>query len=62
MKTEEQESKLNWVFDTLRFQLENISDESHKNKLLDQADKIELDYEVEETSLENKTENAVRGK
>lgn len=57
MKTKEQEAKVNWNFEALRFILENNStfDEDHKKKLLDEADRIELDFEVKETSLENKT-------
>lgn len=47
---EEQEAKLNWNFEALRFILENNStfDEDHKQKLLDDADRIELDYTKEE--------------
>lgn len=57
----EKEAKLNWNFEALRFILENNStfDEDHKKKLLDDADRIELDFELKETSLENKTEDAL---
>ncbi len=55
------EAKINWNFEALRFILENKStfDRDHKRKLLDDADRIELDFTIEETSLENKTENAL---
>ena len=57
----EQETKINWIFNSMRFLLENSStfDETEKNKMLDEADRIELDYKVEETKLENKTEIAL---
>ena len=58
---EEQETKINWIFNSMRFLLEDSStfDETEKNKILNDADRIELDYKVEETKLENKTENAL---
>ena len=61
---EEQNAKLNWLFNAVEFLLQNkfTDDEVYKNQLLDEADKIYLDYEVEETKLENKTKDSLRGK
>ena len=59
---EEQNAKLNWCFEALRFILENNStfDEDHKQKLLDNADRIEIDFTKEEKqSLPEKTEVAL---
>ncbi len=52
---EEQNAKLDWCFKALKYLVDNIA-------LLNEADRIQLDYEVEETSLPSKTENALRGK
>ena len=51
---EEQNAKLDWCFKALKYLVDNIA-------LLNEADRIQLDYEVEETSLPSKTENALRG-
>ncbi len=59
---EEQNAKLNWCFESLRFILENNStfDEDHKQKLLNDSDRIELDYtKEEEQSLPEKTKDAL---
>ncbi len=61
---EEQNAKLNWCFEALKFILENNStfDEDHKQKLLNDSDRIELDYtKEEEQSLPSKTKDALRG-
>ncbi len=59
---EEQETKINWIFNSMRFLLEDSStfDETEKNKILNDADRIEIDYaKEEETPLENKTKDAL---
>ena len=60
---EEQNAKLNWCFEALKSLLDNShSPRSEINSLLDEADRIEIDYTKEEESLEDKTEGALRGK
>ena len=51
---EEQNTKLDWCFDSLKFFLENNStfDEVYKQKLLDDADRIEIDFTKEDKDLE----------
>ena len=58
---EEQNVKINWLFNAVEFLLQNkfTDDEVYRNQLIDEADKIHLDYEVEETKLENKTKDAL---
>ncbi len=61
---EEQEAKLNWCFEALKSLLENShSPRSEINSLLDDTDRIKIDYtKEEEQSLPSKTKDALRGK
>lgn len=53
-------AKINWLFDAVRFLLEqDQSINKEKDKLLDNADRIELDFTKD--LLENKTENVLGG-
>ncbi len=57
---EEQNAKLNWCFEALKSLLDNShSPRSEINSLLDEADRIKIDYTKEEESLEDKTEGAL---
>ncbi len=60
---EEQNAKLNWCFESLRFLLKDnvkdIEEFKYGDKLLEDSDRIKLDYEVEETKLTDKTKGAL---
>ena len=53
---EEQNAKINWCFEALRYLVDNFA-------LLDEADRIELDFtKEEEQSLPSKTADALEKK
>ena len=61
---EEQNAKLNWCFEALKFLLKDnvkdIEEFKYGDKLLEDSDRIEIDYtKEEEQSLPEKTEVAL---